>query len=167
MAKIISFKKAVKLAEELRKKGTKIIYTSGCFDILHIGHINFLKRAKKFGGKRSVLFVGVESDGYIRSRKGAHRPIFNQKTRVVVLSNINVIDFVIPFVKANPKSIDYYNKRKLMGKHTYVCGRTNSEVLEAIKKESRELNFEIKIFDKDYDVSTTRIEKILKKYFSS
>ena len=95
MAKIISFKKACEQSKKIRRQGKKVIFTSGCFDILHIGHIKFFQLLRKHYGVKPIVFVGVESDRYLTFRKGKKLPIFNQKVRAEVLSSTVGIDFVI------------------------------------------------------------------------
>ncbi len=167
MAKIVSFRKAVKLAEELRKKGKKIVYTSGCFDILHIGHITFINKAKKAGGVDAVLFVGVENDDYIKRMKGKHRPVFDQRTRATMLSKLIDIDFVIPFKHKYSKPETYFKYRKMMGEHLYVCGRTDKKIIERILGECKSLGIKAKLINHDYKISTTKIEKVLYKHFAT
>lgn len=73
-------------------KKNKIVLVGGCFDILHAGHVIFLKRAKKLGDKLVVL---LESDNNIMENKGKNRPINSQKNRALILSNLKMIDRVI------------------------------------------------------------------------
>lgn len=92
MNKILSIEQAIKIAEKLRKQKKSIILAGGCFDILHIGHINFFKKAKQQG---NILFVLLESDETISKIKGNNRPINNQKDRAEILAALSVIDYVI------------------------------------------------------------------------
>jgi len=80
----------------------KIVFTNGCFDLLHSGHINTLKFAKKQG---DILVVGVNSDTSVRKLKGENRPIHNQDTRIHLLSNIHFIDYIIMFDEDTPLEI--------------------------------------------------------------
>jgi rfaE bifunctional protein nucleotidyltransferase chain/domain len=72
----------------------KRIWTNGCFDILHIGHIELLKYAKSLG---DYLYVGIDSDDRIKSSKGSNRPINNEKHRKAMLESIRYVDNVIVF----------------------------------------------------------------------
>jgi rfaE bifunctional protein nucleotidyltransferase chain/domain len=74
----------------------KRIWTNGCFDILHIGHIELLKYAKSLG---DYLYVGIDSDNRIKSSKGSNRPINNEKHRKAMLESIRYVDTVIIFDK--------------------------------------------------------------------
>jgi rfaE bifunctional protein nucleotidyltransferase chain/domain len=72
----------------------RIIWVNGCFDTLHLGHIELLKFAKSRG---DLLFVGIDSDARIRQKKGEKRPIQDEKTRFAILSNLKVVDNVCIF----------------------------------------------------------------------
>ena len=86
---------------ELKKKLAKdrIVFTNGCFDILHVGHIRYLEQAKAFGG---YLVVGINSDSSVRSLKGPNRPIHNEETRSEVLCALRCVDFVTVFSQSTP-----------------------------------------------------------------
>ncbi|MBQ7630996.1 MAG: D-glycero-beta-D-manno-heptose 1-phosphate adenylyltransferase [Selenomonadaceae bacterium] len=80
----------------LREKlaGKKIVFTNGCFDIIHVGHVRYLTAAKNFG---DVLIVGLNTDDSVRKLKGATRPINNQDDRAEVLLGLKAVDHVIFF----------------------------------------------------------------------
>ncbi|MFH1832618.1 MAG: adenylyltransferase/cytidyltransferase family protein [Candidatus Levyibacteriota bacterium] len=92
MNKIITPEIAIKTSEVLRGKGKHIILAGGCFDILHIGHIEFLKQAKKYG---DYLFILLESDESC-AKKGKNRPINMLYDRAKILSAIGLVDYIIP-----------------------------------------------------------------------
>jgi D-beta-D-heptose 7-phosphate kinase/D-beta-D-heptose 1-phosphate adenosyltransferase len=92
----------VKLLKELKTLGKKIVFTNGCFDIIHAGHISSFAQAKKFG---DVLVVGINSDTSIQRIKGELRPIINLENRKKILSAIKYIDFVIPFDEDTPQTL--------------------------------------------------------------
>lgn len=96
MKKIVSVKQAPKLADSLRNQNKTIVLAGGCFDILHIGHIYYLKEAKKQG---DALFVLLESDSKIRKTKGKNRPINSQKDRAIILLKLSCVDYVIPLTE--------------------------------------------------------------------
>jgi len=80
--------------DELRRRGNKIVFTNGCFDILHAGHVRYLTAAKNFG---DVLIVGLNTDESVRRLKGASRPINLQDDRAEVLLGLKAVDHVIFF----------------------------------------------------------------------
>ncbi|MCR5460080.1 MAG: D-glycero-beta-D-manno-heptose 1-phosphate adenylyltransferase [Acetatifactor sp.] len=87
---------------ELQQSGRKIVFTNGCFDLLHAGHVNGLREAKSFG---DVLVVGINSDDSIRRIKGADRPILPLESRQVMLEALRYVDFVIPFEEDTPQNL--------------------------------------------------------------
>lgn len=76
-----------------------IVFTSGCFDILHAGHVRFLQQARRLGG---MLIVGVNSDGSVRRLKGPSRPINPLVERMDVLASLRCVDGVLPFSEDTP-----------------------------------------------------------------
>jgi len=91
---LIDRKNAAQVCEELRRREKKIVFTNGCFDILHAGHVRYLAAAKKFGDE---LIVGLNTDESVRRLKGAHRPINCQEDRAEVLLALKAVDHVIFF----------------------------------------------------------------------
>jgi len=87
------------LISGLKAKDKKIVFTNGCFDLLHAGHIKFLQTAKSFG---DILILGLNSDRSVTSIKGKDRPINNEKDRAFILSAIEVIDYLVIFDEDNP-----------------------------------------------------------------
>jgi len=88
-----------RISTELHNKGKKIVFTNGCFDIIHRGHIEYLYQAKKFG---DVLIVGLNSDDSIHRIKGEGRPINSQKDREIVLDALKPVDYVVVFDEDTP-----------------------------------------------------------------
>ncbi|CAG0957866.1 D-glycero-beta-D-manno-heptose 1-phosphate adenylyltransferase [Anaerolineae bacterium] len=98
MGKTVSLKK---LREELsaRRKKKKVVFTNGCFDIIHAGHVRYLKKAKSLG---DLLVVGLNSDSSVRSIKGEKRPIVPQGERSEVLASLGCVDYVVIFNEPTP-----------------------------------------------------------------
>jgi len=92
MKKILSIEEAIKAAQKLRKQNKTIVLTGGFFDILHTGHIKFLRNAKKEG---DYLFVLLEDNDKAKKIKGSKRPINSQKDRAKILSSLETVDFVV------------------------------------------------------------------------
>jgi D-beta-D-heptose 7-phosphate kinase/D-beta-D-heptose 1-phosphate adenosyltransferase len=76
-----------------------IVFTNGCFDLLHVGHVRYLNQARKIGDK---LFVGINSDASVQKLKGPTRPIQNESDRAEILANLNSVDFVVIFDQETP-----------------------------------------------------------------
>lgn len=83
-------------------KGKKIVFTNGCFDILHRGHVTYLAEARKLG---DLLVVGVNSDASVKRLKGPERPINNEKDRSYVLSQLKSVDFTEIFTEDTPLNL--------------------------------------------------------------
>lgn len=97
--KIKTRKEIAKIAKELKNRGKKIVTCNGCFDIIHAGHIKFLKEAKERG---DVLIVGLNSDRSVKENKGEKRPINNEKDRAIVLAALEMVDYVTIFDEKTP-----------------------------------------------------------------
>ena len=99
---ILSIDLAKQLAKELKAQGKKIVFTNGCFDILHCGHTTYLSESKKLG---DVLILGLNSDDSVRRLKGESRPINNQSDRAVVMDSLKSIDYVVIFEEDTPYNL--------------------------------------------------------------
>lgn len=97
--KITSATKLPDIVKELRVSGNKIVFTNGCFDLVHLGHIEYLLKARELG---DILIVGVNSDESVRSLKGLNRPINSELQRFVNLSSYFFVDIVVPFGEETP-----------------------------------------------------------------
>lgn len=87
------------LLAKLSQQGKRIVFTNGCFDIIHAGHVEYLKQSKKLG---DVLVIGLNSDDSVRRLKGESRPVNNQSDRAVVLSELKSVDYVCVFEEDTP-----------------------------------------------------------------
>ncbi len=92
--KIIPYNEIKNIADQLKADGKTIVFTNGCFDILHAGHVRYLKAARELG---DCLILGLNSDGSVRALKGPTRPINNQDDRAEVLSALSAVDYVVIF----------------------------------------------------------------------
>lgn len=90
-----------KIVSSIREEGKKIVFTNGCFDLIHPGHITLLSEAKKMG----VLIVGINTDESVRKIKEERRPIVPLKARMEVLDSIKYVDYIIPFSEETPIEI--------------------------------------------------------------
>ena len=100
--KILSAKKLKYILERLRSKGKKIVFTNGCFDILHAGHVDYLSKAKRLG---DILVVGLNNDLSVKKIKGKGRPINSQRDRAKVLASLCSVDYVTLFGEATPEKL--------------------------------------------------------------
>ncbi len=102
MGKVIQKDKLEELLKVLRNNKKVIVATNGCFDILHVGHVRYLKKSKSFG---DVLIVGLNSDKSVRSIKGEGRPINPEDDRAEVLCALESVDYVVLFDEDSPKDL--------------------------------------------------------------
>ena len=139
------------IVEELKNKDKKIIFTNGCFDILHIGHVKYLEKAKSFG---DILILGLNSNNSVRRLKGINRPINSQDDRVYILTSLEVVDYVVIFDDDTPfdliklikpdvlvKGGDYEGK-EIVGQQIakevklvkFIDGISTSKIIQRIQK---------------------------------
>ncbi|MCK9274719.1 MAG: D-glycero-beta-D-manno-heptose 1-phosphate adenylyltransferase [Syntrophales bacterium] len=150
MNKLLSHKELKLKLDVLKAQGKKIVFTNGCFDILHVGHVTYLQKAKDLG---DVLVIGINSDSSVASIKGPSRPIIPQTERATVISALESADFVILFDEDTPqKLIEYIRPHILVkggdwaaeniaGKNfaeevviiPFVEGASTSKIIERIK----------------------------------
>ncbi len=97
--KIVDKEKAILLVRSWQEKGLQVVWTNGCFDLLHAGHITYLAQAKGAGNR---LIVGVNSDASVKKLKGPSRPIFALEHRLLNLAAMQAVDLVIPFNDETP-----------------------------------------------------------------
>ena len=140
----------LELIADLKKDGKKIVFTNGCFDILHFGHISYLRKAKSFG---DILVVGLNSNDSVRRLKGDLRPINDESDRAQILRELECVDFVIIFDEDTPielikkirpdilvKGADYTDK-EVVGNEIVpdvrlvelAKGRSTSKIIEKIQ----------------------------------
>jgi D-glycero-beta-D-manno-heptose 1-phosphate adenylyltransferase len=91
-----------KILGVLKRQGKKIVFTNGCFDILHVGHIRYLSQARRLG---NILVVGLNTDRSVRTIKGEKRPIVCENERAEVLSALKVVDYVVLFDEPDPLAL--------------------------------------------------------------
>jgi len=150
-SKIKNFEEIERIAKRLKEQGRKIIFTNGCFDILHRGHATYLQKAKELG---DILILGLNSDESIRRLKGESRPINNLEDRAFLIGALESIDFVVPFSEDTPyeliklikpnvlvKGADYEGK-EVVGSDVadevvlieFVSGKSTTKLIEKISK---------------------------------
>ncbi len=97
--KIMTWDQARKEIQTLRKAGQKVVFTNGCFDLLHLGHLRYLTEARKLG---DFLVIGLNSDRSTREIKGPGRPIMPEEQRAEILAGLSVVDGVVIFDQPDP-----------------------------------------------------------------
>jgi rfaE bifunctional protein nucleotidyltransferase chain/domain len=97
--KIKERKELLRIIKTLKAKGNRIVFTNGCFDLLHIGHIRYLEKARTLG---DILVVGVNSDSSVRKLKGPKRPVLPVKERAEILSGLECVDYITIFDEIDP-----------------------------------------------------------------
>jgi len=150
MGKILNWDDLKSCVQRLRRGGEQIVFTNGCFDLIHIGHIRYLREARKFG---DVLVVGLNSDGSV-SRIKPGRPVTPQDQRAEILSSLEMVDYVTIFDEPTPYELiklvqpdvlikgGDWKKEDIVGsdiaKETfslpYIEGISTTEIIEKIKK---------------------------------
>lgn len=151
----LDFQRKIKTKEELisilkEAKNKKIVFTNGCFDILHLGHIKYLQKAKSFG---DILIIGLNSDNSVKKLKGNDRPVNSEFDRACLLCALEFVDFVVIFDEDTPlelikqikpnilvKGADYEGK-EVVGSDIvedvrlveFVDGKSTSKIIEKIK----------------------------------
>lgn len=96
---LVHLELAALISKEAKAQGKKVVFTNGCFDILHLGHITYLQKAKQLG---DILIVGVNTDASVRRLKGPTRPVNSQNDRAVVLAALKSVDYTVLFDEDTP-----------------------------------------------------------------
>jgi D-beta-D-heptose 7-phosphate kinase / D-beta-D-heptose 1-phosphate adenosyltransferase len=102
MHKFKSLEQVVEIRNRLRAEGKKLVFTNGCFDILHAGHVRYLNQARAFG---DALVIGLNTDLSVRRIKGDDRPVIPEMERAEVLSALACVDYVFLFDDPTPKRV--------------------------------------------------------------
>lgn len=105
--RVLTKEDAKLLIENLKKEGKKIVFTNGCFDILHVGHLRYLEEAKELG---DILIVGINSDASVKRLKGETRPINAELDRAELLAGLKAVDYTVLFTEDTPIQLISYLK---------------------------------------------------------
>lgn len=103
--KIIGWDEAARLATQYRFRNKKMVFTNGCFDLLHRGHVSYLAKARELG---QVMFVGLNTDASVRRLKGANRPLQDETTRALIMASLQCVDHVVLFDQDTPLELITY-----------------------------------------------------------
>lgn len=158
MNKIISIDQAVSVSKKLRDEGKSVVVAGGCFDILHIGHIAFIRQAKQQG---DVLFLLLESDESIQKTKGVDRPINNQKTRAEMLEALQDTDYIILLSQLENREYDDI----IRAIHPTVIATTEGDEQRSHKERQAQLIGAqvVNVIPRVTDQSTSNVAKLLSK----
>jgi D-beta-D-heptose 7-phosphate kinase/D-beta-D-heptose 1-phosphate adenosyltransferase len=100
--KILTRAQASMVRARLRDEGRRLVFTNGCFDLLHVGHVRYLQRARALG---DALLVAINSDRAVRELKGAGRPVMSEQERAEVLAALGAVDYVTVFDELSPRRL--------------------------------------------------------------
>ncbi|MDR0940789.1 MAG: D-glycero-beta-D-manno-heptose 1-phosphate adenylyltransferase [Bacteroidales bacterium] len=101
-AKIVDLTQAHTIIEQWRAQGETVVFTNGCFDIIHKGHVYYLAQARDLGTK---LIVGLNTDESVRALKGTNRPVKELESRALTLAAFGCIDLIVPFAEDTPQKV--------------------------------------------------------------
>lgn len=145
------------IVNDLKDKNKKIVFTNGCFDLLHAGHLSSFIQAKKYG---DILIVAVNSDASVKKNKGDLRPIINQDDRIAMLCALDIVDYVVLMEDTNP-----INLIELIQPDVCVKGSDWKDKVVPEKKIIESYGGRMEFIELSKDRSTTNIiNKILKVY---
>lgn len=159
MKKILKKEALRKKLEELRKKGKKIAFTNGCFDILHVGHVCYLRKARKTA---DALVLALNSDSSVRSIKGEKRPLVNEKERAEILAALEFVDFVTIFKESTPLKLIKYLKPDIL-----IKGGDWPEEKVVGREEVKKWGGHVEIIPEVKGKSTTNIVEKIKHIYCS
>lgn len=161
--KVVTKEEAEKIVSSWKKEHKKVVFTNGCFDVLHRGHVTYLAKASSIGDK---LVVGINDDSSVkRQNKGEERPVNDQESRALIVASLSAVDLVVIFSEDTPialiqtlqpsflvKGADYDPKIIDENDPKYIVG----------SKEVRDAGGEVATIDLEEGFSTTNIIKKLK-----
>jgi D-glycero-beta-D-manno-heptose 1-phosphate adenylyltransferase len=131
-SKIVLFQEVVERAKQLRDAGKRVVATNGCFDLLHVGHVRYLERARSLG---DFLVVGVNGDASVRALKGEGRPITAEHDRAEVLAALESVDLVTIFAETRAtRFIEAVRPDIYVKGGDYTSGTLNAEERSILEK---------------------------------
>ena len=117
---IKTLKEITNLSQDLKTRGKDIVFTNGCFDLLHAGHVRYLEEAKGYG---DVLIIGLNSNRSVSRLKGPKRPINSEEDRAYILAALEVVDYVVIFDEDTPYNLIQKIKPKILVKGSDYKGK--------------------------------------------
>jgi len=158
MENIVSREILKEKLESLKNEGKKIVFTNGCFDIIHAGHVRYLREAKKLG---DILVLALNSDSSVKVIKGDERPIVPEEERAIVVGSLVSVDFVTLFDEETPLRLIEY-----LRPHILVKGGDWDEENVVGRDAVRQWGGEVVIIPEVKGASTTNIIEKIRNNFS-
>ncbi len=137
------------LGERLRREGKRIAFANGCFDVLHVGHVRYLRAARAEG---DVLVVGVNGDAAVRALKGLGRPLLTAEARAELVAALEAVDYVVIFEEPNAEAV-----LTELNPHVHCKGTDYTEENVPEREVMRRLGGEVRIVGDPKDHSTRAI----------
>lgn len=155
-SKIVSLQEASQVIKEWKNQGEQVVFTNGCFDILHLGHVDYLEKSRNLGDK---LILGLNTDASINRLKGEERPIVPEHARARLMASLAFIDLVVLFSDDTPLEVI-----KILEPSILVKG--NDYAIEQIVggKEVLEKGGQVKTIELVEGFSTTNIIEKIKRF---
>lgn len=161
MNKILNTYQAIRVSHKLHNQNKTVVLAGGCFDILHIGHIKFLEKAKKTG---DYLFILLESDKTTRKLKGKKRPINTQGDRAQILAAISYVDYVV--LLDNMNSNKDYDEVVYKLKPDVIATTKNDPQGIHNKRQAKKINAKVVyVINRIKNKSTTNLAKVISNNF--
>ncbi len=153
--KLKSFAEISRIASSLRRSRKKIVFTNGCFDLLHVGHVRYLNEARSLG---DILILGLNRDASVKFLKGSGRPVTNEQERAEVICALDAVDYAVFFKESTPDKLIHairpdflvkggdWKKKDIVGGNfvesyggkvrslRFVKGYSTTKLIEKIKK---------------------------------
>ncbi len=145
MKELKTRKEIAEIRKKLREENKKVVFTNGCFDILHSGHVDYLTKSKNLG---DVLIVGLNSDKSVNKIKGDKRPIVNETNRAIIISSLKPVDYVVFFDEETPAELideiipdilvkgSDWDIEKIVGRETVVRNGGEVKTIQFINDQS-------------------------------
>lgn len=162
MNKILTVKEAIKVSKNLKLSGKTVVVSGGCFDMLHIGHIKFLEKAKQQG---DYLFILLESDATVEKLKGKGRPINNQKDRASMLAALSYVDYVVILSELKTNN-DYDGLVEKINPNIIATTKNDPQAVHN-KRQAKKINARVSyVVNRIRNKSTTKLARIISKNFN-
>lgn len=155
--KVVSYAAVARLARQARRRGKKIIFKSGCFDILHIGHVNALSRGKQLG---DILIIGVGSDATVRKLKGNGRPIVPERYRARTMAALACVDYVVILREPLRGRIDHARLLRLV-RPTYYLPTPGDKAMQEKRALAKTVGAKIRLIPTYSPLSSTKLTATL------